>query len=79
MCMKKADPKASVCITNGYGKLGQCVIGVANGIGRNNGIPWSEMTFNGEPLTDVLKRENDALAESDAVNTMTTTVSHKTT
>ena len=38
MCMKKADPKASVCITNGYGKLRQCVIGAANGIGRNNGI-----------------------------------------
>ena len=63
MCMKKADPKASVCITNGYGKLGQCAIGAANGIGRNNGIPWSEMTFNGEPLTDVLRRENDALAD----------------
>ena len=63
MCMKKADPKASVCITNVYGRLGQCVLGIGNGIGRTNGVPWSEMAFRGEPLTDVLRKENDSLAE----------------
>ncbi len=61
MCMKKADPKASVCISNVHGRLGQCVVGEANGIGAGNGVPWSEMVMNGESLTDILRRENDSL------------------
>lgn len=59
--MKKADPKASVCISNVYGRLGQCVVGAASGIGIGNNIPWSEMTMGGEPLTDILERENASL------------------
>lgn len=61
MCMKKADPKASVCISDAYGRLGQCVVGAASGIGVKNGIPWSEMTMDGESLTDRLERENASL------------------
>lgn len=63
MCMKKADPKASVCITNAYGRLGQCVVGAANGIGAGNGVQWSEMSMNGERLTDILERENEDLTK----------------
>ena len=40
MCMKKADPDVSVCISNLYGRLGQCVsscVGtVEEGIGRHS-------------------------------------------
>ena len=60
MCMKKADPKASVCITNSHGRLGQCVVGLGNGISPS-GIPWKEMSISSEPLTDMLERENSAL------------------
>ena len=60
MCMKKADPKASVCISNVFGRLNQCVVGTGNGA-NSEGVPWSEMMLGGEPLTAVLERENDAL------------------
>lgn len=63
MCMKKADPKASVCISNVHGRLGQCVVGEANGIGAGNGVSWSDMTMGGETLTDMLRRENDSLVK----------------
>ena len=62
MCMKKADPKASVCISNVYGHLNQCVAGIGNGISVS-GIPWKNMSIDGENLADALARENAALTD----------------
>ena len=59
MCMKKADPKASVCISNEYGGLRDAVVGI--GSGRYNGdVSWSD-DLNGIIASEFLEKENDSL------------------
>ncbi len=59
MCMKKANPRASVCISNEYGVLKEVVVGLGSGM-YGNGIGWDD----GEPETAAsvfLEKENDEL------------------
>lgn len=69
MCMKKADPKSSVCITNEYGHLRECIVGLGAGMEAASGLDWSDLLMNGEPLSEKLEAENsqliDVLSKSD--------------
>lgn len=56
MCMKKADPKASVCISNEYGFLRDAVVGIGSGA-YNGKTSWSD-DLDGIKASDYLDKEN---------------------
>ena len=57
--MKKADPKASVCISNEYGKLRDAVVGIGSGA-YNGKASWSD-DLDGIVASDLLEKENESL------------------
>ncbi|MBO5669794.1 MAG: hypothetical protein J6R75_05460 [Candidatus Methanomethylophilaceae archaeon] len=57
--MKKADPKASVCISNEYGRLRDAIVGIGSGA-YNGKVSWSD-DLNGIVASDILEKENDSL------------------
>ena len=59
MCMKKADPKASVCISNEYGGLKDAVVGIGSGM-YNGTVSWND-DLDGIVASEYLEKENDAL------------------
>ena len=59
MCMKKADPKASVCISNEYGGLRDAVVGIGSGM-YNADISWND-DLDGIVASEFLEKENDSL------------------
>ena len=59
MCMKKADPKASVCISNVYGKLNDAIVGIGSGM-YNGKVSWSD-DLDGIVASEFLEKENDSL------------------
>lgn len=59
MCMKKADPKASVCISNVYGKLNDAVVGIGSGM-YDSKVSWSD-DLDGIVASEYLERENGEL------------------
>ena len=59
MCMKKADPKASVCISNEYGGLKDAVVGIGSGM-YNSTVSWND-DLDGIVASEYLEKENDAL------------------
>lgn len=58
MCMKKADRRSSVCITNEYGSLKQCVVGTGSGTERGSGMDWSDLLIDDAPLSERIESEN---------------------
>ena len=57
--MKKADPKASVCISNEYGGLKDAVVGIGSGM-YNGMVSWND-DLDGIVASEYLEKENDAL------------------
>ncbi|MBO7204950.1 MAG: hypothetical protein J6V08_00835 [Candidatus Methanomethylophilaceae archaeon] len=57
--MKKADPKASVCISNEYGRLRDAIVGIGSGA-YNGKVSWSD-DLDGIVASDILEKENDSL------------------
>ena len=57
--MKKADPKAFVCISNEYGRLRDAIVGIGSGA-YNGKVSWSD-DLNGIVASDILEKENDSL------------------
>ncbi|MGN1045123.1 MAG: hypothetical protein ACI4Q9_04120 [Candidatus Methanomethylophilaceae archaeon] len=60
MCMKKANPKASVCISNEYGTLREAVVGIGSGM-YGNGIGWDDGDADTR-ASAFFDRENEELA-----------------
>ncbi len=57
--MKKADPKAFVCISNEYGRLRDAIVGIGSGA-YNGKVSWSD-DLDGIVASDILEKENDSL------------------
>lgn len=64
MCMKKADPGSSVCITNEYGRLRECIIGIGAGMEKGSGIGWSDLLIDGASFSERLETESSVLASA---------------
>ena len=57
--MKKADPKASVCISNEFGRLKDAVVGIGSGM-YNGDVSWSD-DLDGIVASEYLEKENDTV------------------
>lgn len=64
MCMKKADPQASVCVADEYGVLNETIVGKGNGFCGRASVDYENMMFGDTSLKSSLDSENNSLISS---------------